>query len=89
MPYLLVTHEVKNYDRWRPTFDDHDSVRRQFGCRSAQVFRNAENPNTITMLMEWDSFDNADRFLNESNLRELMEEAGVISQPSVSFLNET
>ena len=89
MPYLLVTHEVKNYSRWRPIFDNHASVRRQFGCRSAQVFRDAENPNVITMLMEWDSFDNADRFLNESNLRETMEEAGVISQPSVSFLNET
>jgi quinol monooxygenase YgiN len=89
MPHLLVTHEVKDYGRWRPIFDNHDRVRREFGCLSTQVFRDTNNPNSITMLMEWDSFENADRFLNESNLRDIMADAGVISQPTVSFLNET
>ena len=89
MPHIIVNHEVKDYGQWRPFFDEHGRVRRQFGCLGEQVFRDANNPNSITVLMEWDSFENADRFLNESNLSEVMENAGVISQPSVSFVNET
>jgi quinol monooxygenase YgiN len=89
MPHLLVTHEVKDYGRWRPIFDDHGQVRDEFGCLGEQVFRDADNPNAITILFEWDSLENADKFLNESNLREVMDSAGVINQPAVSFLNET
>ncbi len=89
MTHVLVTHEVQSYARWRPYFDNHASVRSDFGCLGEQVFRDAENPNRITMLLEWDSFENADRFLRESNLRDIMQDAGVMGQPDVSFLNET
>jgi quinol monooxygenase YgiN len=89
MPYVMVTHEVKDYGRWRPIYDRHETVRKQFGCRSGQVFRDANNPNVITILFEWNSFENADRFLNESDLGDVMADAGVISQPEVSFLKET
>jgi quinol monooxygenase YgiN len=88
MPYLMVINEVEDYARWRPAFDDHGRVRREFGCLSEQVFRDADDPNIITLLFEWDSFENAEDFLNESGLREVMQKAGVIGQPTITFLNE-
>ena len=86
MHYLMVTHDIKDYAVWRPGFDRHSSVREDFGCLSEQVFRDAENPNHITMLMEWDSFENAQCFFDKSNVQEL-HDLGVITQPTVTFLN--
>lgn len=87
MSHVLITHEVKDYAHWRPGFDEHGRVRQEFGCLSEQVFRDAGNPNRITVLMEWNSFENAEKFISMPALREAMQEGGVIGQPSVTFLN--
>ena len=87
MSYLLVQHTVKDYDTWRPYYDQHAATRADFGCTGDQVFQDAGDPNKITLLFEWDSFESADRFLKESNLAEVMQNAGVIGQPHVTFLN--
>ena len=50
--------------------------------------RNAEDPNELVILLEWDSLDNARQFANADKLREAMQRAGVADQPDVYFLEE-
>jgi len=50
--------------------------------------RNAEDPNELVILLEWDSVENARRFANADDLREAMQRAGVADQPDVYFLEE-
>jgi hypothetical protein len=33
MPYLLIRHKVKDYDKWKPVFDEHGSTRKANGSR--------------------------------------------------------
>ena len=40
------------------------------------------------LLFEWDSLDNARRFLESEELRQAMKKAGVSGQPDVHFLKE-
>jgi hypothetical protein len=88
MPYMLVRHKVKDYDQWKPVFDEHGAIRKDAGSKGAMVFRGEDDPNAVTILFKWDSVENAVKFSKSDGLRETMMKAGVVSQPDVSFLNE-
>jgi heme-degrading monooxygenase HmoA len=88
MPYILVQHSVEDYARWKAGFDGHGATRQASGSNGALVLRNAEDPNQVTVLMEWDSLENARAFAGSDELREAMQRAGVTGPPSVYFLEE-
>ncbi len=87
MPYTLVRSTVEDFAKWKAVYDEHASVRRAAGSIGAQVFQNAETPNQVTVLIEWDSLENAHKFVQSQDLRDAMERAGVIGPPDISFLN--
>ena len=89
MIYLNVRHTVADYTQWRAGFDANDSARRAAGATGVQhVYRDQENPNTITAMMEWNSADQARRFTEDPRLKEVIEKAGVISAPEIRILNK-
>ena len=87
MPYLLVRHKVEDYERWKPVFD-HGATRKRSGSKGGWILRNAFDPNELVILLEWDSSENARRFLNADETREAMQRAGVTDEPDVYFLEE-
>jgi hypothetical protein len=88
MVYLSVRHTVADYAKWRAGFDAHEAARRAGGATGAQqIYCDAENPNAITVMMEWDSAEKARQFAQDPSLKEAMEKSGVISAPEVRFLD--
>lgn len=88
MVYLYVRHQVKDYAAWRPGYDADESHRRAAGATGRNhVFQNADDPNDITIILEWDSAANAQAFADNPRLAAVMQEVGVISAPEVRFLN--
>ncbi len=88
MVYLEVKHTVADYAKWREVFDNHEAARRSFGATGVMhVYRGVENPNALTVITEWSSVEDAQRFSQEPTLREAMAAGGVISAPEVVFLN--
>ncbi|MEJ2287651.1 MAG: hypothetical protein P8Y02_03220 [Deinococcales bacterium] len=87
MAHVIVKHTVKDYGAWKPVFDADATRRRNAGCKSEQVYRDADNPDAITVLLEFGSHDQAHAFANDPGLAEAMRKGGVISQPDVSYLN--
>jgi heme-degrading monooxygenase HmoA len=88
MPYLLVRHKVEDYARWRPIYDEHGATRKASGSAGGRVFRSADNPNEVVILLEWDDLEKARQFAQSEDLRQTMRRAGVVDQPDVYFLNE-
>ncbi len=91
MTYVNVRHTVADYGKWRPFFDADETRRRAAGATGVnQVYRDAKNPNIITLVMEWDNEKNAQKFANDPALAEVMQKAGVIGRPDVnSILSRT
>jgi len=87
--YVIVQHEVRDYDSWKPAFDEHEDVRKKYGCRSHTIFRDATNPNEVRILMEWESRDGVEGFLRDPSLAEAMQRGGVVSEPLATFLEES
>ena len=88
MPYLLVRHKVEDYARWKPIFDEHGTTRQAAGSKGGQLWRSAEDPNELVLLLEWDDLDRARQFAESDDLREAMGRAGVTGRPDVHFLEE-
>ena len=88
MPYILVRHKVEDYAKWKTIFDEDGVNRKAGGSRGSQLFRNADNPNELIILMEWDDLGKARQFTQSPGLREAMERAGVADQPDIYFLDE-
>jgi quinol monooxygenase YgiN len=87
MVTVIVNHKVKDFNVWLPFFEKHADARRTAGCKSARVFRNADDPNHVTVFFEvadrakWEALGKSD------DMREIMQQAGVIGAPTFTILN--
>jgi quinol monooxygenase YgiN len=88
MASMLIQHRVKDFAVWKNVFDSSAGLRASSGELSSQVFRNASDPNQVTVLNRWSSLAEAQKFAQSPELRAAMEKAGVEGPPSVTFLNE-
>ncbi len=88
MAHVIFRHKVSDYGKWRSAFDEAIKMRRDAGEVSSRVFRIAGDPDNILIFQEWDSVDNAAKFVKSLELMEAMQQAGVLEQPDVYFLNE-
>jgi len=87
MMYLLIHHKVRDYAAWKPVFDAHAATRAKEGCKGGRLFRSSLDQNDVTILFEWDSLSNAEKFIASTDLRNVMREAGVIGDPQILFLD--
>ncbi len=81
MPTVFVRHKVRDYDAWRPIYDGTIGMRQEADLRDLGVFRDAEDPNMILMMWETDNLDGFNAMLGSPDLKAVMEDAGVISEP--------
>jgi len=87
MIYINVRHTVADYGKWRPFFEADETRRRAAGATGInQVYCDANNPNIVTVIMEWDNPVNAQKFVNDPVLGEVMQKAGVIGMPEVAAI---
>jgi quinol monooxygenase YgiN len=86
---VIVQHTVRDYDAWKPAFDEHEPTRAKHGCLGHTIYRDPDNPNDVTVITSWRSREGAEAFVRDPSLKEAMEKGGVVSEPRVSFLEET
>ena len=87
MAYVLVHQKVNDYAKWKPVFDEHAPVRKdQATSKGGYVFQSADDPNEVIVLLEVADTDKARAFTQSDELREIMQKAGVTSQPHIHIL---
>jgi hypothetical protein len=86
MPNLLTQHRVRDYEEWRPHFDRHEQTRVSAGISNPRVYRNASDPNDLVLLFDVADVERAKQFGQSQDLRETMEQAGVVMPPTVRVL---
>jgi hypothetical protein len=84
MVYINLRINVADYDRWRAGFDANEANRQSIGSTGVnQFYRDVENPNNVTLVLEWDEETNAQAFLNDPRTKASMDAAGVTGRPMV------
>ena len=88
MPYSLARLKVEDFAKWKAVFDQLSDARKvSGGAKKGTLFRDADNPNDITILIEWDSLENAHKFIESEDVKKAIKKSGVI-QINFYFLNE-
>jgi len=85
--YVLIIHEVKDYQAWKKIFDHASSIRKEAGEISYQVMKYEKDSNKIVHFSVWNSLDNAKRFFESEKLVQIRIDAGVKS-PNFIYLEE-
>lgn len=84
--FLLVKHKVEDYTVWRKAYDDHKKVRSEYGLTLTALGRDTDDPSNIIVLFNNGKTENIVAFLEKSDLKEAMKNAGVIGEPNISVL---
>ncbi len=87
MVNILIKHKVADYDKWKATFDKVEDIRRSGGEKSYKIMHPENEPNNLIIHFEWDNIENANTYFESPDLKNAMEEAGVIEAPDISFIN--
>jgi quinol monooxygenase YgiN len=87
MQYVLIIHEVEDYESWKQIFDNASDMRRAAGERSYQVLTYENNPNKVVHFSSWTSIDDAKQFFESPQLIRIRTEAGVKS-PNFIYLHQ-
>ena len=88
MSSIIIRHRVADFDVWKAAFDEHSTVRRDYGLVDTGLLRDEDDANMVTIQFDTDDSARAREFLASDSLRETMEGAGVVSQPEVWIAND-
>ncbi len=87
MQYVLILHEVEDYEAWKHIFDQAAGIQKAAGERSYQVLSQENDPNQVVHFSAWTSIDDAKQFFESPELVKIRLEAGVKS-PEFIYLNQ-
>ena len=85
LPAFIVTHKVADFDAWLEGYDDADELQRANGIVGQAANRSLDDPDTAIVYHQAESFDTLRAFLASPELQAGMAEAGVTSEPEVTF----
>jgi quinol monooxygenase YgiN len=88
MASMIVTHKVKDFSTFKKTFDSVIDLRKSNGEISDRIYRDASDPNELTLIFNWNSLANAQKYAHSPELKAAMDKAGVVGIPEIHFLNE-
>lgn len=86
--YMLIRHKVTDFKTWKVGYDAHRPKRVEAGLTEKYLLRSADNPNEVVALFEAQDLSRAKAFSTSAELREKMQEVGVVDKPDIYFLND-
>jgi heme-degrading monooxygenase HmoA len=86
--WVLIEHRVGDFETFRQLFLGDAARREQLGCRGGRVYRVADDPGDVIVMLEWDDLEAARAFAESLELEEAMEwSARRIATPRVTVLD--
>ncbi len=85
---MIVTHKVSDFEKWKASYDEHDSMRLVHGIHSYVIGRGVEDANMVFVAVRADDMAKAKAFAKDPSLKKAMQKGGVVGTPSIS-LNTT
>jgi quinol monooxygenase YgiN len=87
MQYVLIIHEVEDYDHWKQVFDNAADIRKAAGELTYQVLKYENDPHKIVHFSAWTTIAAAKRFFESPELVKIRTDAGVRS-PEFIYLDQ-
>ena len=90
MAALMIRIKVSDFDEWKAAYDaGADDHRVSRGSRGGKIFRDAEDPNMVSIVLHWDNMANLNGFLEfmqPPEMQKIMEEGAVVGPPEAIYV---
>jgi hypothetical protein len=86
LPAIMIRHQVADFDAWLNRYNQADEMRLERGIVGHAVNQLLDDPSTAFVYHQAESFDALERCFADDALRAAMQEAGVTSEPDVTFV---
>ena len=83
MAKVFIRHKVEDFAKWKKAFDGFLVQRKAGGELSYSIGHVPNEPNNLCLTFDWDSVENANKFLGSEELRAAMQEATVAEAPEI------
>ena len=83
---MVATHKVKDFDKWKASYDEHDSLRLASGIHSYVIGRGVQDPSMVLVAVKVDDMNKAKAFAKSPSLKKAMEKGGVMGAPTINFV---
>jgi heme-degrading monooxygenase HmoA len=88
MAFVLIEHRVDDFEKFRQVFQDDAGRREALGSRGGIVYRVADDPGNVIVVLEWDTVEEAREFAGSLELEEALDWAGGgVTTPRVTVLD--
>jgi hypothetical protein len=83
---MVVRHRISNYAKWKPSYDEHDSMRLANGLQSYVIGRGlGKDSNTVLVTLKADDVKKAKAFSKNASLKTAMQKSGVVGAPTFRY----
>lgn len=72
MAYVLIEHEISDFEMLKQVYLDDAERRRRMGCTGGHIWQDAADPMNVTVLLEWDSVEHGRQFAGSFELEQAM-----------------
>ena len=86
---LVVHHFVRDFDSWKPVFDEHEEVHRSHGEVEHRIYQDIYNPNRVVIHNDFQDEEAARGFMTDPSLPDAMERGGVEGDPGIGISEQT
>ncbi len=90
MATLMLRVKVSDFDKWKAAFDaGADAHRIARGSKGGKIFRDAQDPNMVSVILHWDSMANLQGFLEfmqSPEMQKIMAEGAVVGPPEAVYV---
>ena len=83
---VIVRHKVAEFATWKRAFDGHAPARVEAGFSNVRIYRSADDPSDVVVLLDTDDIGTAKQFIASPELKSAMSAAGVVDKPDVFVL---
>ena len=85
LPAFILHHRVADFDAWVEGYDKAGELQQSGGIIGHAANRSIDEPDLVTVYHQAESFETLRAFLTNPDLAVAMKDAGVVSEPEVSF----
>jgi hypothetical protein len=83
---MVARHKVTDYDKWKASYEEHDSMRLANGIRSYVIGRGVDDPNMVLVAVKVNDMAKAKAFAKDPSLKKAMQKGGVSGTPVFDFV---
>jgi len=87
--YMLVLHEVSDYLKWKPIYDETKEILQKNGLTNdVHLIKETKEKKALTLLFEIVDMKRALAFSKSKEMNAIIKNAGVNSNPAIYFLSD-